>query len=201
MLLVCSPRGGTSRTLQEYLPKTPAQPLSSFPCCETQLEEEQVQQPFTGEGPGSGTAQRFIIKVFRSGSDQGGGTADSDAVWHPVTLLYRGTQRSIGTCWQVQSSPTVTFLIFSLALTRHLDHQPVRFQPCVLPCRSHQAPSRGDSMKMSSREGRASFNSGLCFYGPHAQNLVILSQCHKLLTKGHVSAELQLSCGSAGLKN
>ena len=56
-------------------------------------------------------------------------------------------------------------------------------------------------MKMSSREGRASFNSQLYFYGTLAQNLVILSKCHRLLIKGRISVELQLSCGSAELKN
>lgn len=53
-------------------------------------------------------------------------------------------------------------------------------------------------MKMSSREGWASFNSQLYLCGIHAQNLVILS---RLLIKGHISAELQLSCVSVELKN
>lgn len=56
-------------------------------------------------------------------------------------------------------------------------------------------------MKMSSREGRTGFNSQPYFYGTHAQNLVILSKCHGLLIKGHISVEFQLHCGSAGLKN
>lgn len=108
---------------------------------------------------------------------------------------------SIGTCQQVQSDLIVTLPKFSLALTCNLDHQPVSFHPRVLPCCTHPASSRGDSMKMSSREGRASFNSQLYFYGTHAQNLVILSKCHRLLIKGHVSVQLQLSCGAARLKN
>lgn len=56
-------------------------------------------------------------------------------------------------------------------------------------------------MKMSSREGCASFNSQLYFYGTHAQNLVIVSKCHRLLLKGHNSVGLQLGSGSVGLKN
>lgn len=105
-----------------------------------------------------------------------------------------------GTYQQVQFSPILTLFIF-LYFKCNFDHQPLSSQLCVLLCHNHWASSRSDSMKMSSREGRASFNSQLYFYGTHAQNLLILSKCHRLLIKGHISVGLQLSSGSVGLKN
>lgn len=89
--LLC-PRGSWP-TLQEYLPKILVQLLCSSPCCKVQVEKKKIQQPFTGENPGSGTGQWFIISVFSKwlwiGRRDG---RENNAVWHPVTLLHHHMQ-------------------------------------------------------------------------------------------------------------